>query len=176
MSRLFGDMRQIGYVVTDLQASMRHWVDVCSIGPWFWFEKSSYIVYRYKGQVYDGLDVTVGFANSGDIQIELIEQRCKTPSMYRDFLAKYPNGGMQHWSSWPVDYRERYDAALKAGYTIGMEGDHARGPFVYFDEKGGGEAGTVIEMAELTAGRKAFFDRVRDAAVDWDGRDPIRKL
>jgi hypothetical protein len=175
MSKLFGDMRQIGFVVTDLQKSMRHWADICSVGPWFWFEKSSYIVYKHRGIVYDTLDLTVGFANSGEIQLELIQQRCKTPSMYREFLAKHPEGGMQHWSSWPVDYKERYEAALKAGYTIAMEGDHVRGAFVYF-EKADGDPGSVIEMAELTPGRKTFFDMVRDAAAGWDGRDPIRKM
>jgi hypothetical protein len=175
MSRLFGEMRQMGFVVPDLQKSMRHWSDVCAIGPWFWFEKSSFILYRYKGKVYDNLDVTVGFANSGEFQIELIQQRCNTPSMYRDFLARYPRGGLQHWSSWPVDYKARYDAALKAGYTIGMEGDHARGPFVYFDNEGD-DLGSVIEMAELTQGRAKFFDMVREAAVGWDGRDPFRKM
>jgi hypothetical protein len=168
-------MRQMGYVVPDLQAAMRHWVKSCSIGPWFWFEKSSFIVYKYKGKVYDTLDVTVGFANSGDIQIELIQQRCKTPSMYLDFLKKFPDGGLQHWSSWPVDYKERYDAAIQANYAVGMEGDHVRGPFVYFDNESG-YPGSIVEMSELTPGRKAFFDKVRDAAVDWDGHDPIRKL
>lgn len=175
MSSLFGAMRQIGFVVVDLQKSMRHWAEVCTVGPWFWFEKSAFISYKYRGQLYDTLDVTVGFANSGDLQIELIQQRCNTPSMYRDFLSKHPSGGLQHWSSWPVDYKDRYDAAVKAGYTIGMEGDHVRGPFVYFDNEGG-YPGSVIEMSELTPGRKEFFDMVRDAAIGWDGRDPIRKI
>jgi hypothetical protein len=33
MSRLFGDMRQVGIVVRDIEAAMRHWVEVCGIGP-----------------------------------------------------------------------------------------------------------------------------------------------
>ena len=35
-------------------------------------------------------------------------------------------------------------------------------------------SGTVIEMAELTPTRRWIFDAVREAAVGWDGRDPIR--
>jgi hypothetical protein len=29
-------------------------------------------------------------------------------------------------------------------------------------------------MAELTPTRRHIFDAVREAAVDWDGSDPIR--
>ena len=35
MSRLFGPLRQMGYVVPDVEAAMRHWVTVCGVGPWF---------------------------------------------------------------------------------------------------------------------------------------------
>ena len=32
MSRLFGNMRQVGIVVRDIEAAMRHWVEVCGVG------------------------------------------------------------------------------------------------------------------------------------------------
>ena len=34
--------------------------------------------------------------------------------------------------------------------------------------------GTVIEMAEATPVRMRIFDQVREVALNWDGRDPIR--
>jgi hypothetical protein len=36
------------------------------------------------------------------------------------------------------------------------------------------EKATVIETAELTPTRRRIFEAVREAAVDWDGNDPIR--
>jgi hypothetical protein len=30
MSRLFGPLRQMGYVVTDIDAAMKHWIEVCA--------------------------------------------------------------------------------------------------------------------------------------------------
>ena len=39
MSRLFGEMRQIGIVVRDIEATMQHWVAVCGVGPWFYADK-----------------------------------------------------------------------------------------------------------------------------------------
>ncbi len=79
---------------------------------------------------------------------------------------------MQHWSSWPVDYDERLGRALSSGYVIGQQGDSARGRFVYLWNEG--HPGTVIEMAHMTPGRRAIFDGVRAAAIDWDGSDPVR--
>ena len=39
MSRLFGDIRQIGIVVRDIEKAMAHWADVCGIGPCFYVDK-----------------------------------------------------------------------------------------------------------------------------------------
>ena len=104
MSRLFGPMRQVGIVVRDIERAMRHWVEVCGVGPWFYAERLPLTEFRYKGRVYD-INMSVALANSGDVQLELIQQRCDSPSLYRDFLAA-GHEGMQHWSSWPVNYHE----------------------------------------------------------------------
>ena len=34
--------------------------------------------------------------------------------------------------------------------------------------------GTVVEMAEATLTRMRIFDQVREAARNWDGKDPIQ--
>ena len=172
MSRLFGPLRQMGFVVRDIDKAMRHWVEVCGVGPWFLAEKLPLTGFWYKGRSQPDIHLTIALANSGDVQLELIQQRSDHPSMYRDFLAA-GHEGMQHWSSWPTDYEARYRRALASGYTVGQQGESPRGPFVYFRNEG--HPGTVIEMAELTPTRRRIFDAVRQAAVDWDGSDPIRR-
>ncbi len=172
MSRLFGNMRQVGVVVRDIEAAMTHWSEVCGIGPWFYTDRLALTAFTYMGQRHDDIHVSIALANSGDVQIELIQQRCETPSLYRDFLAA-GHEGMQHWSSWPVEYQANIERALANGYTIGQQGESARGPFVYFRNEG--HPGTVIEMAQATPERMRIFDQVRQAALDWDGSDPIRR-
>ena len=103
MSRLFGPLRQMGFVVRDIDRAMRHWVEVCGIGPWFLAEKLPLDAFWYKEQRYDDIHLTIALANSGDVQLELIQQRDEKPSMYRDFLAA-GREGLQHWSSWPENY------------------------------------------------------------------------
>src|SRR6476660_4683981 len=103
MSRLFGNMRQVGIVVRDIEAAMRHWVEVCGVGPWFYTDRLLVTGFTYADQRYDDVHISIALANSGDVQLELIQQRCNTPTMYRDFLAA-GHERMQHWSSWPQNY------------------------------------------------------------------------
>ncbi len=172
MSRLFGNMRQVGIVVRDIEAALRHWVDVCGVGPWFYVDRLPVTGFTYGDKRYDDVHISVALANSGEVQLELIQQRCDTPSMYRDFLAA-GREGMQHWSSWPENYDEIYQRALASGYTVGQEADSPRGRFVYFRNEG--HPGTVVEMAHATPTRMRIFDAIRAAAAGWDGRDPIRR-
>jgi hypothetical protein len=172
MSRLFGPLRQMGYVVRDIEKAMQHWIDVVGVGPWFYTDRLPVDTFTYRGARHDGIHLSVALANSGDVQLELIQQRCQTPSMYQEFLGA-GHEGLQHWSSWPEDYDAIYQRALASGYTLGQEGTSPRGRFVYFGEEG--HPGTVIEMAHLTPTRRRIFDQIREAAVGWDGRDPIRR-
>ena len=86
MSRFFGPLRQMGFVVRDIDKAMRHWVEVCGVGPWFYADRLPLDGYRYKGRAYDIPHLSIALANSGDVQLELIQQRCQTPSLYWDFL------------------------------------------------------------------------------------------
>ncbi len=37
MSRIFGAIRQNGYVVRDIEAALDHWIKVIGVGPFFYF-------------------------------------------------------------------------------------------------------------------------------------------
>jgi len=171
MSLIFGEIRQLGYVVHDIEAAMRHWVEVLGVGPWFYVDRLPVTSFNYRGQPSDA-HISIALANSGAAQIELIQQRNDAPSMYRDFLASGPEG-LQHVSTWPVDYEATMARAIKAGYRVGQDGASNRGPFAYFDIEGA-HRGSCMEIAAYTATRKRQFDAIEAAARGWDGRDPIR--
>jgi hypothetical protein len=171
MSRIYGEVRQLGYVVHDIQAAMRHWIEVLGVGPWFYVERLPVRNFLYRGQP-SAPDVSIALANSGHAQIELIQQRCTSSSMYRDFLAAGPEG-LQHVSTWPVDYEATLARGLAAGHRIGQQGDTNRGPFAYMETEGS-HRGSCMEIAAYTETRKRQFDAIEAAAREWDGRDPIR--
>ncbi len=105
MSRLFGPLRQMGYVVPDVQAVMKHWIEVTGIGPWFYAERLTLTSFSYAGQRWADIHLSIALANWSDVQVA-DQQRSEHPSMGRDFLAAHPQGGLQHWSSWPENYDE----------------------------------------------------------------------
>jgi len=166
-------MRQMGMVVPDIDQAMQHWVDVCGIGPWFYADRLSLTTYRYEGRTYDPPDVSMALANSGDIQLELIQQRCAIPSMYLDFLAT-GSEGYHHWAAFPTNYEEVRDRASANGWVAVQEGESESGSFVYFVEQS--DRKTAIELVAATPPRQRVFEAVRAAAVDWDGSRPVRDL
>lgn len=173
MSRFTGPVRQNGYVVRDVEAAMRHWTQVLGVGPFFYIKKVPVDWFRHRGVAHD-IELSIALANSGDLQIELIQQRNDAPSMYREFAARHGEG-LQHMSWWSMNYQADYDAALARGLVVGHEGqiNGPNGRFAYFDTDQE-HAGTVIELSDVSGTKMRFFDHIRRAAVDWDGGDPIR--
>src|SRR4051812_419224 len=133
MSRIFGAVCQNGYVVRDIRAAMDHWVNVMGVGPWYYIDRVKTDYFRHRGKD-PAREMSVAPANSGDLQIELIQQRNDAPSMYKEFLDS-GREGLQHMSYWTRDYQGLYDRALSLGYKVGHEGQIGgeQGRFAYFD-------------------------------------------
>lgn len=172
-ANMFGSIRQLGYVVRDIEASMRGFAAV-GIGPWFYLKGVRPGDFTYRGESSDmAMDVAV--ANSGDIQIELIAPANDAPSMYRDFLEA-GNEGLQHIAYWSEDYQALYDKALASGYTVGQEGriGGADSRFAYLETEH--HPGTVVEISDLGGSKKFVFDLIKLAAASWDGSNPVMKI
>ncbi|MEM5515590.1 VOC family protein [Henriciella sp. AS95] len=174
MSRIFGKVCQNGYVVRDIEAAMQHWITVMGVGPWFYIEDVKTDWFTHRGKPSD-VKMSIALANSGDLQIELIQQRNDAPSMYREFLDA-GREGLQHMSYWTEDYQSLYDSALKRGYTVGHEGQIGgeKGRFAYFDTEA--HPGTVIEISDISGAKGRTFAHIAKVARDWDGSDPVRKI
>ncbi|MBV8625509.1 MAG: VOC family protein [Herbaspirillum sp.] len=176
MSRFLGEIKQLGYVVADIEAAMQHWTEVLGVGPFYYMERVPLKNYRYRGQPYE-IHNSVALANAGGVQVELIQARCDTPSMYRDFIQRGQErqSGLQHVAYWTEDF-ERDLAALQArGWTVGMSGEVGeRGRFVYFETEY--HPGTVIELSEVAGPKGKVFKLIRSASENWDGRDPVRSF
>ncbi len=94
MSRVFGDLRQLGYVVRDIEAAMKYWIDVNGVGPFFYIERVPLASFTYRGQS-SMPEMSIALAFSGFAQVELIQQRNDAPSMYKDYLDAGQEG-LQH--------------------------------------------------------------------------------
>ena len=171
MSVVFGALRQLGYVVRDIDAGMKYWIDRNGVGPWFYIKRVPLSSFEYMGQP-SAPEMSIALSFSGSAQIELIQPRNEAPSMYRDFLAAGQEG-LQHVAYWPADYEGAMQAAAAQGLEIGQHGDIAgRGRFVYYQTTG--HHGTCIEFAEYNAYRKFQFNEMERICNSWDGTEPIR--
>ena len=74
MSVFFGEIRQLGYVVPDIEAAMDHWSRVLGVGPFFYAPRVPVEKFTYKGEPSSPI-TSVALANSGPVQVELIQQR-----------------------------------------------------------------------------------------------------
>jgi hypothetical protein len=171
MSRFFGEIRQAGYVVPDIEAAMDHWSRVLGVGPWFYREKVPIENYTYRGQRYE-VHNSVALANSGPLQMELIQTRNDAPSMYRDF-QKAGNAGLQHVAYWTETFDDDMKRLTAQGFKVVMSGEVGeRGRFVYFDTEY--HPGTVIELSEVAGPKGKLFRMIREASLGWDGSNPVR--
>jgi catechol 2,3-dioxygenase-like lactoylglutathione lyase family enzyme len=171
MSRFFGAIRQAGYVVPDIEAAMRYWTETLGIGPFFYNERVPIRNYRYRGEGYEPHN-SVALANSGPLQVELIQTRNDVPSMYRDFTGA-GHQGLQHVAYWTETYDADLARLTAQGFEPVMQGEVGEnGRFVYFDTEY--HPGTVIELSEVLGPKGTMFRIIREASENWDGRDPVR--
>ena len=98
---------------------MDHWVNVMGVGPWYYIDKVKTDYFRHRGQD-SAMEMSVALANSGDLQIELIQQRNDAPSMYKEFLDS-GREGLQHMSYWTRDYQALYDRACRLAIKWDMK-------------------------------------------------------
>jgi hypothetical protein len=165
-----GPIRQFAYVIGDIDESIERWVSL-GVGPWFVLRSIPMTGTTYRGVATEPI-ITMGLANSGDMQIELIQQHNNAPSIYREFLD-VGRTGMHHVAYWTEDFDGTMARAGAAGYRTAQVGRSAGTGFAYVDGGPAAEFVEVMELTEITGGMMAL---IRDAAATWDGKDPVRNL
>lgn len=144
-----GKIGQVGFVVRDLQKTIKNYEEVVGIGPFVTIEfkpEKSYI----KGRKPD-IDLKIGIAQfTPELSLELIEVVRGEP-YHKDFLQKHGEG-VQHLGFFTDDY----DGVLKKAEQIGIpvlmsaETDvpgmgHVRGAYLDTLEK----IGILVEIIEV---------------------------
>jgi hypothetical protein len=174
MNRIFGPAFQLGIVVRDIEAAMRHWTENMGIGPFFYIDDVPIFDYEYLGKP-SPLKVHGAFSYTGPMQIELIELVGDTLSSYKDFLDA-GNEGLHHLGFLTENFEVDLQRGLDAGLEVEQSGKalNQEGKFTYFASQA--HAGTVMELVAVTDANHQMFEIVQAAADNWDGSEPIRRL
>lgn len=176
MSRLFGPVFQMAYVVPELDPFLAHLTNMLGIGPFFLFPTPLPFEWMTRhDRPSDRTEILshAALAYSGDTMIEVIVPG-PDPSPYQDFLDA-GRSGLHHLGTWATDYDAQMAAARAAGIGVAIEGVLPMSRFAYL-ETDTLWPGTMVEIIEPQQGMLDLFAMIRETARDWDGRDPLRQL
>ena len=173
MRRILGPVVQNAFVVTDLERAIEHWTQVMGVGPFFLFERIAFREYVFRGQSVQPMALTIAIAYWEDLQIELIRQLDDSPSIYTEFQAAH-GSGLHHMGVMSQALDAELAELARRGVLPVQQGSLPGMRFAYIatDHHPGG----MIELIEASRGALALFERMREAARSWDGRDPVRRV
>ena len=171
MTTPLGTIRQIAYVVDDMDQAINYWIDVMRAGPFFLFRHATLENQRYRGAP-SNIDVSLAVANSGDVQIELIYCENDAPSVYKEFVDA-GRTGVHHVGLMPENYRETYDRYVALGHEPAFECTIGGAALVYLDTVD--TLGHFTELWDNSDVFKDFMESVKAASVGWTGENPIRE-
>lgn len=165
---------QICWMVDNMEAAARRWVDIMGAGPFFLIPHITDMTesITYKGQP-STLDQSSAVGQWGNIQIELFEQHCNSPAGMREFISP----GHVHHMTWAVqDFETEFKRLVDMGFpnvTMGR-GKSSGKRFGWFDATA--VLGTLIEIYEESEEIREFYRKIARAAEYWKGENPIRQI
>ncbi len=168
-----GPVMQIAFVPTDFDAALKYWTRTMGVGPFFLIEDIVLEDMLYLGQP-SNCKFSLALAYWGDIQIELIRPENDAPGIYR---GKYGVNGdvLHHTCILTDDITKARKTAEAAGAKVLVEGRvGADGGVIYVDTGNG--PGSIVEVLQPATGTEGMFAMIKNASVDWDGENPVRKL
>ncbi|MBS7668881.1 VOC family protein [Croceicoccus gelatinilyticus] len=167
-----GPIMQQAYLPEDFDAAVKYWTETMGVGPFYMLENIRLGDMTCLGQPTDAV-FTVAIAYWGDIQVELVRPENDAPAHY---TGKYKvHDRLHHVCQVVDDIEDARKAVEAAGATIVVEGKVGEDGYVIYADPGFG-AGGIVEFVQLGAGGPELFAMIKEASVNWDGSDPVRKL
>lgn len=165
---VMGPVRQVGYIVAEVEAAAADWVERLGIGPWR--IKRGVVLEQclYLGSAIE-VEVSIASSYSDGLEVELVSQSGGARSMYSDFL-RTRGPGVQHVCFYPADYDAARAHLIGSGLAPVLEAAIGGTRFAYL----GDDNGLVIEIADVSAlGLTARAERA-GVAESWTGEQPRR--
>jgi hypothetical protein len=159
---------QTAWVVEDIDRTMEHFIATLAIGPFF-------VMRHVKNETeYQGRpvipEISIALAQSGSMQIELIQQHDDTASPYRDVPPGLAT--MHHIGGITADLDADLERFAAQGVEVVYRGTFGATRTAYMDTRP--SIGCMTELSELGDDVRDLLTMIADAAADWDGTDPVR--
>jgi hypothetical protein len=162
-----GDYRffQLGFVVDDIVAAAAKWAAVHGVGPFHIGPviEMQAIVAGQRAPV----SIQVGLAQAGPVQIELIQQHCDRPSIFRGWTSPF-----HQLATVTCDFDGRKHHLQECGYDVVAELTSDNLQVAYVDTTR--DFGFYTEVVSSNPDFFARWDRISQTCATWDGTDPVR--
>lgn len=164
---------QIAYHVPDVEAAAQQFAKLFGWGPFFVFPNIPLTHSSYRGTP-TPFDHSAAYGQGGEIMVELIQQNNDAPSAIRDMYAP-DEFGVHHAARFSEDMNDEIARYEAAGYDVALRAETETGvEFVMLDTRP--LLGHMLELYPPTAALTSFYAMVRQSALEWDGRDPVRHI
>jgi hypothetical protein len=166
-----GQIVQMAYVVQDIRAAMQWWQADGRCGPFFLLDSFTGPEQRYRGEP-TRADVAIAMSFAGHMMIELIQPKDNEPSVYQETIRRQ-GYGFHHVGIAAEDVEAERAAYQKRGYHVAFSTPVPSGGNVYYMGDGHNAPG-FVELIPATRGMDDMFTKYWKAAVNWDGKSPVR--
>lgn len=164
---------QYAYHVADLDSAIHRWHATTGLGPFLLRRHIPLEDVKYRGEP-TTLDISAAMVQSGEMQIELIQQHCNSPSTFRDMFTAEQDG-LHHLAVAPTDREAMLEHYRSQGLKVATS----------FMTKAGGGAdyvdarpvlGHMIEVYVVSERIVDLYRKVAEAAENWDGGEVVIEL
>ena len=162
---------QIAYAVNDAHQAADQWAKNFGAGPFFIAEHIPVTNVTHRGNP-GVFDHTSAYGQWGNIMVELVQDHGDGPSAIRDLYAPGETG-LHHVAYFVDDLDTATTELAERGFPLAMSAQ-ARGTTRFHFIDAVSQMGHFLELYEPSSALQSFYQKVRDASIDWDGSDPIR--
>jgi hypothetical protein len=163
---------QLGHVVDDIIAAATTWVESFGVGPFHVLPVVDQALTYRDGEM-QTVRLQVAVAQAGPVQIELIQQHCETPSIYREW-SRGGTSALHQIATVTSEYDAKTEHFRALGHPVVAESLGGRFRIAYVDTVAA--FGFYTEIVERTPGFLEQLQAISLTCAEWDGRDPVRLL
>jgi Glyoxalase/Bleomycin resistance protein/Dioxygenase superfamily len=167
------DFMQFCWLVPDLDEGMAAWTHHAGIGPFFRFDSVKYDNPRYHGVAGGNAEISAAIAQADDVQIELVCVKDRQPSIWQEGPCA-GGAGFHHAAVYCQNYDATLESYTNSGSNLIFDGLMMGYRVAWIDTVK--TLGFFIELIHANPVAGAIFQKFRDAAKSWDGKDPVRRL
>lgn len=165
---------QLGFVVPELMSAAAAWVQVFGVGP-FHIMPRVQSTCRYRGAD-AGIDIEIGVAQAGPVQIELICDHTEGGSVFGDMASRHGRHpfGLHQVSTLTGDYDAKVAHYRDQNYELACEFLNFGQRVAFMDTFA--DFGFFTEIVEEKPSFRTNLATIAHTCETWDGTDPIRIL